>query len=255
MPESNQRGDLDSPTIIDLGMHTGQDTAFYLKKGFRVIAVEADPGLIAEAESRFAGEISDGRLELIHAALAEHDGETRFCRSRADTLYSTLLPSRLETSREGYDTITVPAISPETLLGRAGTVRYLKIDIEGADDYVLRALIRSPEFRPPFVSAEVNGPEQAALLFAAGYRGFKLVNQARFARWRQPDPPLEGLHADHAFELHSSGLFGEESPGPWVSFKDVTKQWVAAARLMALNTDLFNAWFDVHARLDGVDGE
>ena len=240
--------------IIDLGMHTGQDTAFYLKKGFRVLAVEADPELIAQAESRFADAIGDGRLELVHAAVAEHDGETGFYRSKAGSLYNTLMPDRLTSSDEGYETITVPSIAAETLLERAGLVRYLKIDIEGADDFVLGAVVRRAEFRPAYVSAEGNGPELAALLYAAGYRGFKLVNQARFARWRQPDPPLEGVVADHAFELHSSGLFGEESPGAWVSFKEVTKQWAAAARLMSLNTELFNAWFDVHARLDAGDG-
>ena len=34
--------------IFDVGLHTGQDTAFYLKKGFRVIAIEANP-LLAPA--------------------------------------------------------------------------------------------------------------------------------------------------------------------------------------------------------------
>ncbi len=29
--------------IIDVGMHTGRDTEFYLKKGFEVIAIEANP--------------------------------------------------------------------------------------------------------------------------------------------------------------------------------------------------------------------
>lgn len=29
--------------IIDVGMHYGNNTAFYLKKGFRVAAIEANP--------------------------------------------------------------------------------------------------------------------------------------------------------------------------------------------------------------------
>ena len=37
---------LDTPKhadlIYDVGMHRGEDTAFYLRKGFRVVAVEAD---------------------------------------------------------------------------------------------------------------------------------------------------------------------------------------------------------------------
>lgn len=247
-------GDIhDGPRIIDLGMHSGQDTAFYLKKGFRVLAVEADPELVADARVRFADPIAEGRLEILHAAVADHDGEVSFFRSNDDRLYNTLISSRLRDMPGGHEAITVPAVAAETLLTRAGTARYLKVDIEGADDCVLGALIRRPELRPPYVSAEVNGPEQAALLYAAGYRGFKLVNQARFARWRQPDPPLEGVRAEHEFGLHSSGLFGEETPGEWVSFKAVTKQWVAAARLISLNAEVFSAWFDVHARLGDDD--
>ena len=32
--------------IIDVGMHDGTDTAFYLAKGFNVVAIEANPGLV-----------------------------------------------------------------------------------------------------------------------------------------------------------------------------------------------------------------
>ena len=33
--------------IYDVGMHKGEDTEFYLRKGFRVIAIEADPDLVS----------------------------------------------------------------------------------------------------------------------------------------------------------------------------------------------------------------
>src|SRR4051812_12299597 len=39
--------------IIDVGMHDGGDTAFYLAKGFDVVAVEADPGLAQAGAERF----------------------------------------------------------------------------------------------------------------------------------------------------------------------------------------------------------
>ena len=34
--------------IYDIGMNHGEDTAYYLSKGFRVIAIEANPGLTDE---------------------------------------------------------------------------------------------------------------------------------------------------------------------------------------------------------------
>ena len=39
-------------------MHKGEDTDFYLKKGFNVIGFEADPELIALCQNRFKNEIA-----------------------------------------------------------------------------------------------------------------------------------------------------------------------------------------------------
>ena len=52
--------------IYDVGMHQGEDTDYYLKKGFRVIAFEAEPNLVASCQKRFEVEIKksparDGR--------------------------------------------------------------------------------------------------------------------------------------------------------------------------------------------------
>ena len=51
--------------IFDIGMHHGQDTAYYLSLGNRVVAVDADPTLIDRArESRRAAYIYvNNRLE------------------------------------------------------------------------------------------------------------------------------------------------------------------------------------------------
>ena len=32
--------------IYDVGMHNGDDTAYYLHKGFRVIAIDANPAMV-----------------------------------------------------------------------------------------------------------------------------------------------------------------------------------------------------------------
>ena len=38
--------------IYDVGLHKGEDAEFYLHKGFRVVAFEADPDLIAFCRER-----------------------------------------------------------------------------------------------------------------------------------------------------------------------------------------------------------
>jgi hypothetical protein len=47
--------------IYDVGFHVGEDTEFYLKKGYRVLAVEANPELCARGQMRFADAIRDHR--------------------------------------------------------------------------------------------------------------------------------------------------------------------------------------------------
>ncbi len=44
--------------IYDLGSHNGQDSEFYLKKGFIVVAVEANPTLCDGLKLRFSREIA-----------------------------------------------------------------------------------------------------------------------------------------------------------------------------------------------------
>jgi predicted RNA methylase len=44
-------------TIYDIGMHSGRDTGFYLKKGFKVVAIEADPKHVQNGKEKFKSEI------------------------------------------------------------------------------------------------------------------------------------------------------------------------------------------------------
>ena len=56
--------------IFDMGLHKGEDTDFYLRKGFDVVAFEADPLLIKFCKLRFADYIDKGRLQIIEGAIA-----------------------------------------------------------------------------------------------------------------------------------------------------------------------------------------
>jgi len=64
--------------IFDVGMHTGEDTEFYLKKGFEVVAIEANPELVKHARSRFRDALSNKKLTLYDVAVADYEGEIDF---------------------------------------------------------------------------------------------------------------------------------------------------------------------------------
>lgn len=80
-----------SNLIFDIGLHHGQDTDFYLKKGFRVVAFEADPGNAEFCRNRFARELADGRLTIVEGAITENSagGEVKFYRNPDHSLWGS----------------------------------------------------------------------------------------------------------------------------------------------------------------------
>jgi len=64
--------------VFDVGFNIGQDTAFYLAEGHRVVAIEADPTLAAKGRQRFASEVRTGQLTIVNVGIAEREGEAQF---------------------------------------------------------------------------------------------------------------------------------------------------------------------------------
>jgi FkbM family methyltransferase len=226
------------PLIVDVGMSTGEDTEFYLAKGFRVLAIEANPDLVSEVGDRLRQYITDGRLTIVHAAVAETPGELEFHISE-DAGWSSVNAARAGSALNVPSrSIRVPAERLDLILNGHGTPYYVKIDIEGADAVAVRALQRLPA-PPTFVSFESDllAPDETIelldLLVRLGYRRFKLVNQALNETLRCPDPPLEGAYVDVRFSGQMSGPFGKESPGDWVDRNTVRDQFLEISRRQA----------------------
>jgi hypothetical protein len=66
----------DESLIYDEGAHKGEDTEFYLKKGFRVVAVEATPEFCESISNRFPEYVQSGTLSVV--ILAAVSSETNF---------------------------------------------------------------------------------------------------------------------------------------------------------------------------------
>ena len=216
--------------IFDIGLHTGKDTTFYLKKGFRVVAVEANDALVKEASQRFAGEIDAGRLTIHHAAIAEREGTVDFfVNDQKDDWGTTSLAfvERNEALGTTHTKVEVPCLPLQRIIERYGVPYYAKIDIEGADVLCLEAFLDFDE-RPEYLSIEATLDRfegafaEFSHLWVLGYRRFKIVNQALHHSVRCPLPAREGLYVDERFDGHMSGPFGEEAPGTW---RDIESAW------------------------------
>ena len=216
---------MDEGLIYDAGMHRGEDAEFYLKKGFRVVGIEALATNCDLARERLRGYVEGGKLVILNLAIAEITGPVRFFVNRSSSVWGTTsarwAKRNQQMGTESFET-TVEGIEFARVLSQYGVPYYLKVDIEGADMLCLDAL-RAIEDRPKYISIESAKTSWAELrsefemLKSLGYSKFKVVHQSTVPRQVCRFPPREGAFTDHRFESGSSGLFGDEIPGEWLS--------------------------------------
>jgi FkbM family methyltransferase len=258
---------LDHSLIFDIGCNDGQDSDFYLKKGFRVVAVEADPALCVQLRQRFAEQIAEGRFLLVEKAIAEKAGEVEFYVNKVESIRSTIRAGHVErASALGRPStkIVVPSITFSSLIEEFGVPYFMKVDIEGADLLCVEGLASLTE-RPAFLSTEypLTLTEQISellLLRKLGYKTFQLIDQMSVPSQVPPRPPREGQYIEHNFEFNASGSFGAELPGTWLTLGGAISRYVmlfARSKRMGLLRRIpvlrrfagRGSWYDLHASL------
>lgn len=258
--------------IFDIGLHQGEDAEFYLKKGYRVVGVEAVPRLAEAAAQRLKPYVDASQLVILNVAIAEQDGPLKFFENTSNSVWGTAYPDwakRNELLGAKSVEITVQGRTFSSILREYGVPYYLKIDIEGADLLCLEVLRGFAE-KPAHVSIESTKTSWAGLLreFALfeslGYSRYKVVPQHTVHLQQCPMPAKEGTYVDHHFEAGASGLFGEEAPGPWIDREEALKAYRSIFwkyRLLGDNGLVFRVpaawramrrfqgWYDTHATL------
>lgn len=196
---------IQSDLIYDIGAHRGDDTAWYLQQGYRVVAVEANPILAKELEKKFSDFTREGKLTVLNKAVTEKDNETiSFFISRDDWRSSTQ-KNIAEREAAIVQTVQLPTTTLASLFQQYGTSTYCKIDIEGNDAVAINSL-KGITQKPQYISCEISCNSIAEvqqnniLLFEtldalqkAGYTSFQLIDQ---------DSLLQLTH-----EIHYSRLY------------------------------------------------
>jgi FkbM family methyltransferase len=211
-----------SDLAFDVGANTGQATAAFLARGLRVVAVEANPKLCAEMRTRFADEISDGRLVIVDKAISGRKTVILHLNS-ADSAWGGTSASYAARGQALAGKIERAEVETSTLteiIRAHGSPRYLKIDIEGEDILCLLGVFHTDP--PPFISIERPasiGEQLLAfdLLRRLGYTRFQIVDQTK-----GPEP----RHLASAFQRGDYGACGDELP---------EAAWMGIARASALN--------------------
>ncbi len=178
--------------IFDLGMHNGADAELYIKKGFRVVGVEANPRLADVARAKFAAEIAEERVAVENVGISNVEDVLDFYINEEEARSGAHSRNILEHGKIiCYTTVEVPCKRLDHFIGEYGMPYYLKIDVEGLDATVVRELTRWV-IRPLYVSLEDGGIDTLVALYETGVRQFKFINQlairdyfrSRYPLWR-----------------------------------------------------------------------
>jgi FkbM family methyltransferase len=220
--------------VFDVGLHTGDDTDYYLRKGFSVVAIEASPDLVETAKIRFHWAIDRGRLHLIDGAIApasEGDKVTFYSSTHSD--WGTISPawaSRNEMLEHPNEQTEVTRVDIAELYRSYGIPFFLKIDIEGLDRFVLEEL-KGFQDRPRYVSLESEKTDfsqlkaEMDLLKNLGYKKFKVVQQETIPGMKITTRTLDGQPFEYEFQRYSSGPFGDDLPPPWLTYLEALEEY------------------------------
>jgi FkbM family methyltransferase len=236
---------LDEKLIFDVGAHKGEDTSFYLSKGFRVVAIDANPTLCEVIAGRFPENISNGSLIVLNKAISSETASVNFYINQEESIWGTTNYDWVERNRRlstgAVTTIKVEALPLSEVVRQYGVPKYCKIDIEGNDVQAARSL--SESCSPEFISIESEKSNWDRLMAefemfeTLGYRKYKIIDQSLVSLQRCPLPAREGNEVDFKFEHGSSGLFGNELPGRWLDVFEAIEAYKSIFRGYATNGD------------------
>jgi FkbM family methyltransferase len=224
------------PVVFDFGFNHGQDSWNYLEMGYRVIAIEANPALVAKYQNTtYFKEASEAEsFILLNYALVRNEAhkpsKVTFYVNMADDERSEVELSWCK--RPEYEphciAHSVPATSCADLFANDfiqsfGDPFYVKLDVEGQDANCIRDIIQGVQEgkwkAPKYISSEQPDLEVLAAMRAEGYSAEKKT--------------------DNKFWWHSSGPFGEfandvESGGRWKTHGTPVQRYNP------------HSWMDVH---------
>jgi len=225
---------MNSVLIFDVGMHKGEDTDYYLRRGFNVVGIEPNPDLAELCKIRFQDAIARERLHIVEGAIAPSSTEktVTFFKNTL-SVWGTIDPGwSARNASLGWEStaITLPRVDIKDVFQRFGVPFYLKIDVEGVDLLVLDSLYNM-DARPKYVSIESDKVDFGALeaelrtLSDLGYSRFKVVQQESIPGTTISTTTLDGRSFDYTFERDASGPFGEDIAGPWLSMSEVLEEY------------------------------
>ena len=233
--------------IFDIGANKGQNLNYFLDKADIVFAFEANPFLVKKIESDFKKFINEKKLIVRNIALVNNDNfkNIDFYIHKTKSTHSTVYPddiSKFYKHQVKCDKLSL-IIQKYLEEFNISKIEYIKIDIEGADKFVLEDLLKN-NILAKNLSVECHDPEVLELLISSSYNSFKFVPG--------PDMTFKNnikiINKDLKekiinFDKHSSGPYGEDIPGDSYTKRSILPYF--------LKNGL--GWFDIHCSLENFN--
>jgi FkbM family methyltransferase len=162
--------------VFDVGAHNGEKSAWFLRRGARVVCVEPQPAMVARLKSRFA---DNGDVVIVPKGLGRAPGRLEMSINSQQPVLSTFSED-WKTGRFAGLTwdkkVEVEITTLDQLVFAHGVPRYTKIDVEGFEAEVLSGLSTkigciSFEFTGEYVQTAIGIVEYLAVL---GYTHFNI---------------------------------------------------------------------------------
>lgn len=244
--------------IYDIGMHRGDDTNYYLKLGYNVIAVDANPFLVENCKEKFKNYIQDEYLSIINKGISSINGKSKFYINTKNSEWSSINKEIGTRNCNIINEIDIETITLEDIFKEYGIPFYLKIDIEGSDKFCLESI--DIKNKPQYVSCEATQLELIDILCSKGYSKFKMINQTNGFKpfcyvceisylpsliqkviWK-----IKKYIFKKYLNYGDTGPFGESTKGKWKTSTEIKQDFNSFYKKdgQAINS---LSWFDFHA--------
>ena len=224
--------------VFDIGAHLGEDTEYYLARGFDVIAFECMPENIKQIQDKFPKEIRDKSLILETRALLVGGGEDREATFFVDRIsfWGTLHKDWAERNqRLGSQnrSISVKTMEPSDTYELYGKPYFMKIDVEGEDVNVLKSLSNiTIQERSKYISIESSKTSWKSLINEfrvfedLGYTHFAVRPQSKMAKTTTQWVASDGKKCSLRHKKDSSGPFGGDlDESAWMSKRQAIRRY------------------------------
>jgi len=240
--------------VFDFGFFDGKDSFAYLGQGLKVVAVEADPTLVAAAGQNpwIAPYLQNGQLTLLNVAIAPQDQTAESwlpfymskCTKEWNSFYSSIgcrscqAPHAEDATKSTCLQQNILAKPCASVLQQYGTPKYFKLDIEGAEPGCYHALKQPGAQKPWYISAEVGNDKLVDDLAALGYTSFKLVRQ---------QSGHSGGWGDSALDCRTGGQW-RSTPGARQELQQIFLKGIIPNDPCP-GSAVGGSWYDLHASL------